>query len=214
MCSSHGFQPLDPFGPKGQEPSSFNVSIRSFLSPQLIGGFRVLIYQPKATTKYPFDLFDVLPLALLKKIWAALAFYNLEGRCEIFHWRYYSQWSCATFFLSSKWSTSHGSQWELPEWIQVNHAFHGTSQLSETETLTGYYTQCAIICPIVPQSWGWELWLFSTLDVDFQVWDHGTTKCAWTFGIVQVRASLQGQFSRNVRNPMLHLVFRAWFSKC
>jgi hypothetical protein len=98
MCSSHGFQPLDPFGPKGQEPSSFNVSIRSFLSPQLIGGFRVLIYQPKATTKYPFDLFDVLPLALLKKTWAALAFYNLEGRCEIFHWRHYFSMVMRYFF--------------------------------------------------------------------------------------------------------------------
>ena len=72
------------------------------LSPHLIGGFRVLLYQPKATTEYPFDLFDVLPLALRKKIWAALAFCNLEGRCEIFTGDIISQWSCTTFFLPSK----------------------------------------------------------------------------------------------------------------
>ena len=77
MCSSH----LDPFSPKGK----FFQCLHSILrSPHLIGGFRILLYQPKATTEYPFDLFDVLPLALLTKTWAALAFYNLEGRCERF----------------------------------------------------------------------------------------------------------------------------------
>jgi hypothetical protein len=64
----------------------------------LIGGFIILLYQPKATTEYPFDLFDVLPLALLKKTWAALAFYNLEGRCEIFHWRHYFSMVMRYFF--------------------------------------------------------------------------------------------------------------------
>ena len=141
------------------------------LSPHLIGGFRVLLYQPKATTEYPFDLFDVLPLALLKKTWAALAFYNLEGRCEIFTGDIISQWSCATFFLPSKCFDPPAMG---PSENSPNESRSTMPSMAPTFRNRDFDWILHSMCnhfSIMLQSWGWEPLAFQHLgflDVDLK----------------------------------------------